>query len=265
MTARGPRSGQGGTSGAAPELEGVGGVPRVWGQATRPGGTLRTGWHRPPAGHRGSARHGGTGRVLRGEGAAGDAGARLAVGPGVSRRSSPGLCWVRTSRGPDALCLGWRLRLRHRDGAGGGHGGARGARVGLGTSGVGEGGHGTTMGPGVKGAAVPGWGLGGLQWQTGLGGPWHQDGAGGSGWGSWHHDEAVGRGGQGGTGTAQGLPPPRVSARRSRALWRGDGGAGECPGRVWLSPRVTLPPLRGTGLPSHEDRRGPGPMPPVVL
>lgn len=222
VTARGPRSGQGGTSGAAPELEGVGGVPRVWGQATRPGGTLRTGWHRPPAGHRGSARHGGTGRVLRGEGAAGGAGARLAVGPGVSRRSSPGLCWVRTSRGPDALCLGWRLRLRHRDGAG----------------------VGVTGGPAAPGL---GWGLRGWvrgvmapRWGRGSRGPRCRDGGSGG---------CSGRRGWGGRGTRTGLGARSGGHGTTMRLW----GAGV---RAARAPRRGCP--RPGSLPAGAEHYGVG-------
>lgn len=40
------------------------------------------------------------------------------------RPSSPGLCWVRTCAGPDALCLGWRLWGTGGGSAGGSGGGS---------------------------------------------------------------------------------------------------------------------------------------------
>lgn len=109
MTGRGPRSGRGGTSRAAPELGGGrSGVPGAWGQAT------------PQQGLCGSGGDAGTvagavvpitaaSRLSRAAGAH-PAWERGSGGAGGLHRSSPGLCWVRTSLGPDALCLGWRLR-----------------------------------------------------------------------------------------------------------------------------------------------------------
>lgn len=241
MTAQGPRSGQGGTSRAAPELEGAGG----------PGG--------PGPGHpRGDSEDGGAPILAAsvGRGQRGARGARPAVGPGVSRRSSPGLCWVRTSRGPDALCLGWRLRLRHRLGAGGEHGGP----------------------------AAPGWGWGrgAPRWAWGARGPWCRAGGSGGcggrrGWGgrgTWTGLGVWGGGhgtrmGQGGRGTpVRGIQAPRRSCPRPGSLpagaehygvGTGARDARDCP------QRVTPPSPRGTVLPSREDRRGPGPVAPLVL
>lgn len=249
MTARGPRSGREGNKRGCAGAGGCRGVPGGCG-ARPPGGvgdTEDAGWHRPPAGHRGSARPPaglGRGRGGRGAGAVPPELARIVLGQDLPRTR----CFVLGLAAPAAApTRGW------------------GARGGPAASGLGARGGGVT---------APPWG-GGLE----VGGSWHHHGAGGSGgseadgaggavspgrgWG-FGGVMAPGRGGghragghghRAGAAPAPGLCPQEQS---SMAWGRGRGTRGTVPGG-------TPPPPRDTVLPSRQHRRGPGPVAPVVL
>lgn len=187
MTARGPRSGRGGTSGAEPELEGprVPGVPGLRGRAT-PRGDSEDGEHRSL-------------RRRWGGGAGGPAGcgagglppelARIVLGQDLPRTR----CFVLGLAAPAAAPArglagrGTRGGPRRQGRAGGYHDGPGGAR-----------------GPRRRAG-----GSGGCGGRRGWGGPWHRDRAGGLEGGSWHQDGAGGAGGHrsGGRGHRAGAAP----------------------------------------------------------